>query len=502
MCSRTTFHPWAKSEARPELYSRTLTTPEFVLAMLNEYALGQSCPSLGVTVSVDRSVPSTLDIQTLSSRLEQAFIATRWTHPTVAIQVRGSKEMIYRVHDAEGVATWAKRTVQYVEAPGGWLAKYEQLSREAVLPTAIGDSALLHLVMSPEQASKSQITEFDLLLHVHHSLVDGAGLRTIMNYILTELATSDSSISFSWGEEGDSLQPAALDAAPISNELLKSLAQMPKEISLPPLVKPDEARRGTGVVTYTIPNAHNGETEFLSHLRTRARANNVRLAATIQAALVITLYDEVKPTEDKVATVISGVDLRARDLNKPWGERNRFVGFAVGLLEIIRTPVSLLEDLEGEERFWTVAQQIQNEWNAVSERQDVAALGELRRPATAFVLQMALAGVNKSSPKLDMSVNYVSDPPGDNQFDGVYQDEQSRFKLARYQLVTDESTPRLSCRSHSWNGELVLGISFSYKHHTRDAVQGFLDKWARLVESLGQSDTTGISGDVTDHNDS
>ena len=249
--------------------------------MLNEYALGQSCPSLGVTVPVDHSVPSTLDIKTLSSRLKQAFITTRWAHPTVATQVKDSKELVYRVHDTDGVATWAKRTVQYVEAPGGWLAKYEELSREAVLPTAMGDCALLYLVTSPDQASKSQITEFNLLLHVHHSLVDGTGLRSIMDYILTELATSDSSISFSWGEEVDRLQPSALDAAPISDEMLMSLAQMPKEvrpypcllkikysvnngpqIAFPPLVKPEEARSGTCVVTYAVPNAHNGETDF------------------------------------------------------------------------------------------------------------------------------------------------------------------------------------------------------------------------------------------------
>lgn len=43
-------------------------------------------------------------------------------------------------------------------------------------------------------------------------------------------------------------------------------------------------------------------------------------------------------------------------------------------------------------------------------------------------------------------VNYVSDPPGSKQFDGVYDmegDEQTKLVLDRYQLVTEERTPKL-----------------------------------------------------------
>lgn len=232
MSSRPVYHPWTKSEGVAESYSRTLTTPEKILALLNEYAQGQSCPYLGVTVSIDHASSSSFSVGDLKSRLDQAFIATRWTYPTVAAQVKDCKKVVYNVHDADGMAAWAKRTVQYAELAGGWPAKHENISRETPLPTRDGDCALLYLVLSPQQAIQSQITQFDLLLHFHHTLSDGAGLRSIMNTILTNLANPVPQSRFSWGEEARRLEPAALDAAAISDESAKLLAQMPKDVRL------------------------------------------------------------------------------------------------------------------------------------------------------------------------------------------------------------------------------------------------------------------------------
>lgn len=52
--------------------------------------------------------------------------------------------------------------------------------------------------------------------------------------------------------------------------------------------------------------------------------------------------------------------------------------------------------------------------------------------------------MNKAPSGLGLALNYVSDPAGDNQLDGSYKDGQgTTFSLDQYQLITDESTPKL-----------------------------------------------------------
>lgn len=51
--------------------------------------------------------------------------------------------------------------------------------------------------------------------------------------------------------------------------------------------------------------------------------------------------------------------------------------------------------------------------------------------------------MNSPPSKLGLSVNYVSDPAGSKQFDAGYDGEEMKLVLDHYQLVTDESTPKL-----------------------------------------------------------
>ncbi|KAF7562613.1 hypothetical protein G7046_g1528 [Stylonectria norvegica] len=492
MSTRPAFHPWTKSTTCPDEYSRSLATQEFMLSMLNEYALGHNSPYLGVTVSIEHpdNDHNPLILQDLQARVTQAFIHARQTMPVVACQIRHSKQMVYKVEEAIDVAKWAARTVRAVESRGGWLDLHDKLSREVILPSEDGDCAFLYLIVKPEEAEKSQVTEFDLLLHMHHGLADGAGLRSIMNEVLVGLHLPRQDKSHSWGQEVEKLNPAALDVAIISEEVVKSLTEMPKEIALPPLSKPlfDGRRPGTGVVTHTLQGV-----SFLDDLLTLTRANNVTLTAVIQAALSLALYDSVKPTADEACTVLSGFDLRTRNLHEPWSQRNRFIGAAVGL-ELMAIPATALEEpstgASSNERFWAVARRIYEAWLAVARRQDVAAANELRRAATGFIIKGVLADISTEKSNLSMSLNYVSDPAGSKQLDGVYGadptegKENTRFVLVRYQLVTDESTSKLSCRSHSWNDELTLCISYNTARHEEAEVRAILDKWTQTIEEL------------------
>ena len=228
MSDRPVFHPWIKSAKSHETYTRALTTPEFILAMLNEHAQGHNCPYLGATISVKNAQLAPLDAKSLKQRLEQAFVATRWKHPVIACQVKNSREVVYKVEDQRGVEQWVKRTVRSASTTGGWLSKHEDLSRETPLPTQDGDCAQLYLILGPEQ--RGEVTKFDLLLRAHHALVDGTGLRSILNDILSNLATPCQKSAFAWGEEELRLPPAAVDAAIISEEITKQISQIPKEV--------------------------------------------------------------------------------------------------------------------------------------------------------------------------------------------------------------------------------------------------------------------------------
>lgn len=200
-----------------------------MLSKLNDYASGHNCPYLGVTISVSNDNSSQPSLADLQARLERAFIYTRWQHPLIASQIREGKEVTYQVEDAQGVEKWVKRTVQVAQLHGGWAEQHALLSQSAALPSLEGDCAFIYLIVQPEQVN--QVSEFDLLLQVHHGLADGAGLRSTMNAILTGLATSTTE-PYSWGEEVKRLSPAALDVAYVSDESAKAITEMSQEVRL------------------------------------------------------------------------------------------------------------------------------------------------------------------------------------------------------------------------------------------------------------------------------
>lgn len=80
-------------------------------------------------------------------------------------------------------------------------------------------------------------------------------------------------------------------------------------------------------------------------------------------------------------------------MKEPWGQRNKFVGAAVGT-ELMEIPTTILSQEGTEEsasdRFWAVARRIQVAWTGVAQRQDATAANELRRPATGIIIQYVL----------------------------------------------------------------------------------------------------------------
>jgi hypothetical protein len=157
------------------------------------------------------------------------------------------------------------------------------------------------------------------------------------------------------------------------------------QVSLPPLTTTTASRAGTGVVLHTFE-----QESFLERLKDVARKHQVKLTGIVQAALLQTVYSKAEPSPEDALTVISGYDLRASNLQRPWSERNQYIGAAVGL-EMMKLPVTqFTEDVSEHEAIWSAAKKIQQDWMSLAERKDVAAGAELRRQATGFILQMAM----------------------------------------------------------------------------------------------------------------
>lgn len=127
----------------------------------------------------------------------------------VACKVIGAKDIVYNIENAEGVEEWSKRTVRVVREGGGWLPLREKLSREAQMPSADGDCCAVYVMYSPDQET-ADLRTADVLIHFHHALVDGSGIRTILNEFLTQLADPDK-VRPIWGAEISRLYAASID---------------------------------------------------------------------------------------------------------------------------------------------------------------------------------------------------------------------------------------------------------------------------------------------------
>lgn len=195
---------------------------------------GHNQPFLGAHISISSSTPfsdtydpsSGLSLSTLRTLAHNAWITTRHQYPMVACKLQledngpGTQTIFYQVEDYESVRWWADRTFKVVVAAGGWTALREKLSVEFDLPSERnGDCCFFYLIVDPIQLTSGADTvySFDILLHIHHALTDGPGLKTVLHSILSSFSSSASSEAhhdFLWGEEAErGLMPAQVDIA-------------------------------------------------------------------------------------------------------------------------------------------------------------------------------------------------------------------------------------------------------------------------------------------------
>lgn len=198
-------------------------------ALIERSMPGHNQPFLGAHISISspispsESVPG-ITLSTLRDLARNSWIKTRYQYPMVACKLKledrgpGSQTMYYQVEDEASVGRWADRTFKVILAEGEWTVLREKLSVEFDLPSERdGDCCFFYIIVDPTQLASDPVHSFDILLHMHHALTDGPGLKTVLHSILSSFSASSSSGAFEefqWGEEArHGLMPAQVDIA-------------------------------------------------------------------------------------------------------------------------------------------------------------------------------------------------------------------------------------------------------------------------------------------------
>ena len=151
---------------------------------------------------------SPLPLTDFVDRLRDAWVALRYTTPTIALHTErddiGNPLMTYRVEsDVAKIKEWATRTVCIENGVRDLDELCYNLSLK-ILPDKLGDQTMLYVCHITD-------LQYGLLIHTSHVPFDGVGLRIVFNRLLTSLATclgGTPLADMKWGSEVANLTPA------------------------------------------------------------------------------------------------------------------------------------------------------------------------------------------------------------------------------------------------------------------------------------------------------
>ncbi|CZR58396.1 uncharacterized protein PAC_08288 [Phialocephala subalpina] len=488
-------HSWRKTGIGME---RQLSYPERMYSILNRELHGQHCGFIGATIHVQSSISGAparhLNASELHARAIEAFKQTRWRYPTLAAYVVDDKKAIYKDESENGIQHWAERTVSTVIREGGWLGLRQHLSRTFPLPTGAGDFHLTYVVISPDEAVQSGVSNFDVVMHTSHIFVDGTGIKCIFNEFLSRLASPISAEDIVWGQEVARLFPPSVvlmkeevleQPKPASNApfpTLSTLAGFSKpDIGLPiyrpGLGPPKPEHRGTQLVSHTF------EASFLPRLLAVSRKHGLKLASVMHAGLLMAVYQsmDIVPGAEDIFRSGSVLDLRNQWMLSPYSNRKEFVNIATSSLPIL-VPCALFNRPDS---FWEIARFIAKIWAGVLNMKGIAKTMEAGAKAVveASSNKAAITNAGPSYPKT--CPYFVSDPPGSQILNKTFPIANSDLQLVleSYQMATDQIQAFCSGRAHSWDNKLTLCLVFNAVRNPKEKIQAVLDKWVRTLEA-------------------
>lgn len=414
------------------VYSRPLTGMERMYALIERSMPGHNQPFLGAHISVSPSTQSSsesvytestpsgsapgITLSMLRALARNSWMRTRYQYPMVACQLQledrgpGTQTMSYKVENDESVRRWVDRTFMVVVAEGGWTALREKLSVEFDLPSdRDGDCCFFYIVVNPAQLASDldSVHSFDILLHIHHALTDGPGLKTVLHSILSSFSASFSSEAHKellWGEEAKrGLMPAQVDIATddelagvqkdvdekavmnmmaglvfVSSAILplnircsssssqrtdyKLKTSLQPDIGLPlyrpSILNASRSTRGSAVISHTFTSP-----SFLPSLLSLSRSHGMTITHLIAAALAVVVHSinvaasaseviqGLRPSPTEKYVYAPAVDPRNGRIRAPYCDPNVYVFNTTGV-HIFDIPVSLFD--EGQDQYGCV----------------------------------------------------------------------------------------------------------------------------------------------------
>ncbi|KUJ07392.1 uncharacterized protein LY89DRAFT_743015 [Mollisia scopiformis] len=489
---------------------RLLSYPERMYSILNRELHGQHCGFIGATIQIQSNASGAaarfLATSQLHARAIEAFKQTRWRFPSLAATVADDKRAIYKHDSIDGINHWAERTVSLVIREGGWLGLRQHLSRTSPLPNGAGDFHLAYIVVSPDEAVQSAVSNFDVVLHTSHVFVDGTGVKCIFNEFLDRLASPMGKGEIIWGQEIFRLLPPSVvlmkeeaeeqTSKPVSNTpffpTLSTLTGFTKpDIGLPiyrpELGPPKSEHRGTQLVSHTF------EAAFLPRLLDASRQHGLKLASVMHAALLTAVHQstDVEPGPEDVFRSGSVLDLRNGWMSQPYSNRRVFVNIATSSLPIV-VPCALFKDPSS---FWEVARFIAKVWAGVSSMKGIARTMEAGAKAVVEASENKSAVLNAGPTYPKTCPYFVSDPPGSQILSKTFSiagTEDLSLVLESYQMATDQIQSFCSGRAHSWDDKLTLCLVFNAVRNPAEKIQAVLGKWVETLQTVCEQHERGL----------
>lgn len=201
---------WYPSPNDPSHYLRPACGVEaFFKDTRNRFATGEDILFVGLSIRLQQPLPPADLVQ----HARDAWLLLRQSVPTIACVAEAepsgrSHLSYYAPRDGAAAISWAERTVILHPTNSTTLDDLRQKLGPVQLPDQNNDQTFLHIIPRSDSS-------YDVLLHSHHSTLDGPGVCVLLTLYLKKLAQVISAPqtslkeTFSWGSEVKRLLPAS-----------------------------------------------------------------------------------------------------------------------------------------------------------------------------------------------------------------------------------------------------------------------------------------------------
>ncbi|KAG1730003.1 hypothetical protein EDB19DRAFT_1741850 [Suillus lakei] len=484
---------------------RPLGGPEHVLDIFNRHVKGDNTLFLGVLVDLHDPV----NITKLSSSAQECWCWLRFQIPIVASSINGSDHELptlsYTTATPQEINQWAQRTL-IVHSPSQIdLDQLRVNEGQKKVPSSDGDYTRMHIVPG-EIANDGTVSKFGLLLHSHHTLFDGNGLKITINRYLMQLAkvlsgSHSASKSIEWGNELENLPPAAYTILN-SNEPLPIPPDSAQEPSFDHEYYKSLGRVLTGFGaamkdTYGFrarpkdtewPKTRRAEVLFTreesGRIQTASKISGFTLTHIAHAALAMVVMADNPPNSASYSHYLNNMSL-ANFRSRLDPNYSLHPGYVIGI-SMTRIPVSVFLSPDGSvfpldrDILLKVADIAKEQYRAHIDLP--AGLSCMPSVGEALVSAIVPAVIANMLPP-EQCYAFSSDGKGENYLNPTFADDTGETVLSATKFFTsiNRVDPGPFFRLSSWGGVVDLGADYNSNIVETEDTMNYLNQWKRFM---------------------